>query len=776
MKVIQIYENLNTEQSFNDYSEFFILMMLSSVTLWNRHNKTKPDLYCDLITLDLLEKLNVTHLWASINTDILSKPTSINKQNFWARAKQEVMATIDEPFILFDVDLLPYCNLEELVNNSTEDVIYSHEEDAVNYEYTKESPEVKMLSNYPLFKTWSTKSLNSSFLAFKNMELKNKYVSLATQVMNELNEKIKVRNYGLLTFMEQKVFKEFLLNNPKYTRKTLIKEYFKDSEDIWSETLNSDNYFWDYKESTNKFKHYGPKKPKFVNDSSEINFLNRILYNNFGKFNLSKLLKNIKILWSENINPHIYLFKYFIDKTDSTKLFNYIFLDKKRKKYISQLINNDVDINIDENKSYILNFSNSNDISFIGLQFLVKNAHFNELKNTEYTKQYHYKVSDSIYNEDFSKNNLLNRFSLKDFFDFYHISTNYFEFEYTDNKKYYLISNEEFVVDFEYYHDDISCNVYFKNNTKYDVIICSEDNFKHYKNKITRRNILIPKPSVITYDILDYYIFGGIRFSDTHNIQEYTDFIKKDIKNLFNGLNYYFCGSSLFKNNAKDMDIYVGDEASYISIEGILNNHTEYSQIERTDNTIRYLHNKSKTKLDIIKECVTYSIENNELSLRDLYLDLCHAYVNTAYSNGSDFRKKYRYNKILELYDTQKFSTKVSAWNHSNFDYYENIVANFDNYYNLINDSQYDDIAITHTNSCICKLLYKNSFYYLIVKPKVRKTDRFKINIPFLICDIEILTNDNISRDILFIKNNETTDIEINIIHKYCLLKFKKNE
>ena len=109
MKIIWVLDNIKGDKSF--YSKLHILILIASVRLWKKfYPNDNCVLYCDELTRDTLNTIEVLHLWNSIE---LFKPTrKINREIFWASAKLEVLALQTEPCILVDNDMHIYAPIK----------------------------------------------------------------------------------------------------------------------------------------------------------------------------------------------------------------------------------------------------------------------------------------------------------------------------------------------------------------------------------------------------------------------------------------------------------------------------------------------------------------------------------------------------------------------------------------------------------------------------------------------------------------------------------------
>lgn len=292
-KVIWVYENIN--KSFEFYQTFNILNLISSISLWRKfHPSHHTTLYTDEITLDLLMKLKVNNLWHEINLDVLKTDIDINKDVFWAGAKPQVLSTINEPITLIDTDFLVLSNFDHIIESK--DLIYSHDEEGSEY-YLRHND--KLIQNIPT-KLWdmTDESLNVSFLSFNNIELLKLYSELSVKLMQEFSL-AGYQHLGLIIFCEQKILKQLIIKH-KFDTKSLLKEQWECKKNQWANNPKENGFFLE-KNHQLHFKHYGPTKRKFKNNTPGFNYLNELnwMYNciNASKLiDINQLKEDIKII------------------------------------------------------------------------------------------------------------------------------------------------------------------------------------------------------------------------------------------------------------------------------------------------------------------------------------------------------------------------------------------------------------------------------------------------------------------------------------------------
>lgn len=233
-----------------------ILLMLASVRLWSKHHPEDSTwLYCDDITKELLQKLDVTSLYDNIK--VIDFKSNIDKKTFWASSKLKVLSLQNEPVIIMDCDALVFKPFKHHLKPDT--VIYTNREYGRGYYPTSIDPLVRKLS----YKTrWKTDSVNVSFLYLPNPKFTQMYANLSLQMMEEFT-KFKAPDSRYLIFAEQLLLSH-LLERDGIKSKSIIKTYWDCNNWKWSQIENDG--LWTIKESGEYFNHYGPLKKWYKAD------------------------------------------------------------------------------------------------------------------------------------------------------------------------------------------------------------------------------------------------------------------------------------------------------------------------------------------------------------------------------------------------------------------------------------------------------------------------------------------------------------------------------
>ena len=254
MKIIWVLENIEKNKNF--YSKFNILLLITSTILWKRnHPEDICVLYADDMTIDVLDRLKILEVWDQIKC--LPKPINVNKTVFWASAKLQVLAEVNEPVILMDNDTHVYKPLKHLLELDKNYV--TNFEIGKGYYPTSIDPYVRKLKYKP---RWKTEAVNVSFLYLPDYVFTQKYAKTSIGIMEEFTS-LNAPNPQYLIFAEQLLLRHMMdLENLQY--RPLIKNSWNCSSKEWD---NDDNQgLWELEVSEQFFKHYGPMK-SYVLDS-----------------------------------------------------------------------------------------------------------------------------------------------------------------------------------------------------------------------------------------------------------------------------------------------------------------------------------------------------------------------------------------------------------------------------------------------------------------------------------------------------------------------------
>ena len=103
MEVIWVLENVLKTQEF--YNRRRLSLLIASISLWKKyHPNHYTVLYCDKETHEVLNNLNVLHLWDEIRD--LDYPDKIDRKIFWSTCKTKIISETKTPLLVVDHDFL----------------------------------------------------------------------------------------------------------------------------------------------------------------------------------------------------------------------------------------------------------------------------------------------------------------------------------------------------------------------------------------------------------------------------------------------------------------------------------------------------------------------------------------------------------------------------------------------------------------------------------------------------------------------------------------------
>ena len=260
MKIIWVLENIEKNQNF--YSKFNILLLITSVHLWKKnHPEDTCVLYADDMTIDLLDKIKVIRFWDFIKP--LPNVRRIDKAVFWASAKLQVLAEVNEPVIIMDNDTHVYKPIKSLLDLNK--VYVANYETGKGYYPTAIDLYVQKLSYRP---RWKTESVNVSFLNLPDPEFTRRYATESLKMMEEFTV-LKAPNSQYLIFAEQLLLRH-MLDKENVSHRSIISTYWDCRAWEWGEDHLKG--VWPYIESETNFKHYGPLKGFILNNKGDQNY------------------------------------------------------------------------------------------------------------------------------------------------------------------------------------------------------------------------------------------------------------------------------------------------------------------------------------------------------------------------------------------------------------------------------------------------------------------------------------------------------------------------
>ena len=165
MEVIWVLENVKRDKLF--YGKLQLTLLVASISLWRKyHPEHYTVMYCDDLTYDTLNKLQILHLWHSVRK--LDYPDDIDREVFWSGCKTKIISETNKPLLLIDHDFLIRKNIDEHLNTN---VLYSYDEIESNWYPPAWDPYAKQIP----FERVIDRAANVSLFYLPDPEFARKY-------------------------------------------------------------------------------------------------------------------------------------------------------------------------------------------------------------------------------------------------------------------------------------------------------------------------------------------------------------------------------------------------------------------------------------------------------------------------------------------------------------------------------------------------------------------------------------------------------------------------
>ncbi len=285
MEVIWVLENVKRDKLF--YGKLQLTLLVASISLWRKyHPEHYTVMYCDDLTYDTLNKLQILHLWHSVRK--LDYPDDIDREVFWSGCKTKIISETNKPLLLIDHDFLIRKNIDEHLNTN---VLYSYDEIESNWYPPAWDPYAKQIP----FERVVDRAANVSLFYLPDPEFARKYGKKVlenhrtlTKILKKLpsHQKWEISpNHMILS--EQLMLKQWLVKYkiPHETLTNLVWDCTKPPHRSLEDGVKADQGIWNLKESLLYYKHYGVEetylKEQFHNNQieyeTEINYLRRCI-------------------------------------------------------------------------------------------------------------------------------------------------------------------------------------------------------------------------------------------------------------------------------------------------------------------------------------------------------------------------------------------------------------------------------------------------------------------------------------------------------------------
>ena len=203
-----------------------LLCLINSALSWKKFYG-KINLLCDEHILRIFNKANILFLWDSVDVDILAQMSAnILEQEYFSAAKLFVQGYLKTPYSIIDHDAYFIKSFNGLLKNEY-DIIAAHREsldvssikNRTKRIYTYPEPDVLYKNFSEINKnnfTYKQHPLNTAFLYISNDILRQQYINLAMEVIqNNSNITGNVNNVcdPYTCFIEQRLLAEIVHHN-----------------------------------------------------------------------------------------------------------------------------------------------------------------------------------------------------------------------------------------------------------------------------------------------------------------------------------------------------------------------------------------------------------------------------------------------------------------------------------------------------------------------------------------------------------------------------------
>ncbi len=272
MEVIWVLENVKNDKLF--YGKQQLALLVASISLWRKYH---PDhytvFYCDNLTYNTLDKLQILHLWHDVRK--LKYPDNIDRKIFWSGCKTKIISETTKPILIVDHDFLIRKNIDKHLNTK---VLYSYDEISSNWY----PPEWDVYAKQVQFERVVDRAANVSLFYLPDPKFANKY---GKQVLKNHRKLTKIRkklpedkkwgiNTNHMILSEQLMLKQWLVKDkiPHETLSDLVWDCKKPLGLSQSENIKADQGIWNSKECSLYYKHYGVEET-YLKDRNKSGFL-----------------------------------------------------------------------------------------------------------------------------------------------------------------------------------------------------------------------------------------------------------------------------------------------------------------------------------------------------------------------------------------------------------------------------------------------------------------------------------------------------------------------
>ena len=275
MEVIWVLENVLKTQEF--YNRRRLSLLIASISLWKKYHPNHfTVLYCDKETHEVLNNLNVLHLWDEIRD--LDYPDKIDRKIFWSTCKTKIISETKTPLLVVDHDFFIFKNIDNILKNNI--LTYTYDELTLNW-YPNKGDQFNTKLLTPINN--SELAANVSLFYLPDPKFANEYGKQVLQNHKEFT-KMGVNCTNYMIYSEQYMLKEWL-DSKNIPHQTLNNQIF-DNKNTKYIDQNNKKGIWSNKEALLSYKHYGVLKEQI--DQTELDYIFRCINTN-KKVNIKEL-------------------------------------------------------------------------------------------------------------------------------------------------------------------------------------------------------------------------------------------------------------------------------------------------------------------------------------------------------------------------------------------------------------------------------------------------------------------------------------------------------
>jgi hypothetical protein len=284
-----IHTIYSTNGRYKKFYYFELLQLILSSLTWRKYNGD-INLYCDDNFREVIDELDISWLWDSIDYDSLDKvPKDIDTELFWTYPKMFVHSIQKQPFCSLDADL--YVTVP--ITDFKEDVVFAHKEVDL-HEFTYPNIyDLELFRDTFQGRVLDDDAINTSLILFNRLDVLESLMDITNQfVRNKYTKFFEFTSTQWTIYCEQKLLA------------TLIKEQGYSERSILPITYDC----FDWQKNLREFipTKWGISHLWFMKDIIKNDDYQRLM-------KTTSLLKEIEVNFPEHLEKTKYLMKYCLE-------------------------------------------------------------------------------------------------------------------------------------------------------------------------------------------------------------------------------------------------------------------------------------------------------------------------------------------------------------------------------------------------------------------------------------------------------------------------------